>query len=137
MERRFGSRRPRAKAEWFSRRFIRGSFGPLSAVSVALSALWADYLFRTPPRGKRTRREKKILESGERSHISTPVGRLAAWRWSGEGRPVLLLHGWGGQAGRLSEFVEPLLRAGFSVVALDGPAHGDSEGRQTTLTDFA
>jgi pimeloyl-ACP methyl ester carboxylesterase len=32
--------------------------------------------------------------------------------------------------------VQPLLAAGYRVVALDGPAHGASGGRQTTLTDF-
>ncbi len=130
-------RRLRPGPEWFSRGLIRRSFGPLISISVALSALWADFLFRTPPRGRSTARERRVLASDERFKIETPVGRLAAWRGQGVKPPVLLLHGWGGHAGRLSEFVTPLHDAGFSVVEIDGPAHGESEGRRTTLMDFA
>ena len=64
-----------------------------------------------------------------------PGGRLAAWSW-GSGPRVLLVHGWGGHAGRLARFVGPLVEAGFSVVAFDAPAHGDSSGRTSTLPDF-
>ena len=119
-----------------ARDFVRKSFGPLSSISVSLSAWWADYLFRTPPRGRRKLRERQVLATGERFDIPTPVGRLAAWRWAGPKPPVLLLHGWGGHAGRLSAFVEPLRREGFAVVAIDAPAHGQSEGRRTTLMEF-
>jgi pimeloyl-ACP methyl ester carboxylesterase len=108
----------------------------LSSISIALSALWADFLFRTPPRSLPTARERRTLAGGERFDIPTSVGRLAAWRWPGEKPPVLLLHGWGGHAGRLSEFVEPLRGEGFGVVAFDAPAHGQSEGRRTTLIEF-
>ncbi len=47
-----------------------------------------------------------------------------------------MVHGWNGHAGRLSSFVEPLLQAGFGVVAFDAPAHGISQGRFATLPDF-
>ncbi len=55
---------------------------------------------------------------------------LAAWSW-GDGPTVLLHHGWGGRASQLGAFVRPLVEAGFSVVAYDAPAHGDSPGRTT------
>jgi pimeloyl-ACP methyl ester carboxylesterase len=34
-------------------------------------------------------------------------------------------------------FVQPLLEAGLRVIAFDQPAHGVSEGRMTSLLDFA
>jgi pimeloyl-ACP methyl ester carboxylesterase len=49
---------------------------------------------------------------------------------------VLLVHGWGGHAGRLTPFVAPLTRAGFSVVAFDAPAHGSAAGRHSALPEF-
>ncbi|MEO8585699.1 MAG: alpha/beta fold hydrolase [Acidobacteriota bacterium] len=62
-------------------------------------------------------------------------GDLVAWSW-GEGPRVLLVHGWGGHAGRLTSFVDPLVAAGLSVVAFDAPGHGKSPGRWCTLPDF-
>ncbi|HMG24060.1 MAG TPA: alpha/beta fold hydrolase, partial [Kofleriaceae bacterium] len=62
--------------------------------------------------------------------------RLAAWRW-GHGPSVLLVHGWEGRGSQLGAFVEPLVRAGLSVVAFDAPGHGDSPGRRLYLADLA
>ncbi len=62
-------------------------------------------------------------------------GRITVWQW-GTGPRVLLVHGWGGQAGRLSRFVPALTAAGFGVAAFDAPAHGTSEGWLASLPDF-
>jgi pimeloyl-ACP methyl ester carboxylesterase len=63
-------------------------------------------------------------------------GRLVhGYRW-GDGPVVYLVHGWGGNAGQFASFVEPLLKAGFSVVTFDAPSHGRSDagafGRHST-----
>lgn len=49
----------------------------------------------------------------------------------------MLLHGWGGRATNLGAFVDPLVDAGLSVVAPDLPAHGASDGRQTSVIECA
>lgn len=48
---------------------------------------------------------------------------------------VLLLHGWGSSSSRMAGFVEPLLEAGFRVIAYDAPAHGESSGERTNIVD--
>jgi pimeloyl-ACP methyl ester carboxylesterase len=48
-----------------------------------------------------------------------------------------LIHGWAGRGLQLGAFVDPLVAAGYRVVALDGPAHGASPGRETNPLDFA
>ena len=118
-------------------RFVRTSFRFLSAIphSLALSARWAERLFLTPPRHRRTRREQKILSRGVFRTVDSGGCRLATWRW-GEGPPVLLVHGWGGHAGRLSRFVSPLVEAGFSVIAFDAPGHGASLASLCSVQDF-
>jgi pimeloyl-ACP methyl ester carboxylesterase len=60
---------------------------------------------------------------------------IAAWDW-GEGPTVLLVHGWNGQAAQLAAFVQPLVTAGYHVVAFDHVAHGASEGERATLVDL-
>jgi pimeloyl-ACP methyl ester carboxylesterase len=57
------------------------------------------------------------------------------WRW-GDGPRVLLAHGWGSNAGRLTPFVPRLVAAGFSVTAFDAPGHGESRGRFSSLPEF-
>ena len=49
----------------------------------------------------------------------------------------MLVHGWEGRGTQLGAFVQPLVEAGFSVVAFDAPGHGDSPERQLYLTDLA
>jgi pimeloyl-ACP methyl ester carboxylesterase len=77
-----------------------------------------------------------FLPGAERLHVDTPSGRVALQRL-GQGPAVLLLHGWEGQAADLAAFAAPLLTAGFQVLAMDLPAHGDSEGRQTSIPHSA
>ena len=77
-----------------------------------------------------------FLPDAEHLQIQTPAGRVAVQR-AGQGRPVLLLHGWEGQAADLAAFAPPLLAAGFQVLAMDLPAHGGSEGRQTNIPHSA
>ena len=114
------------------RMFFRRLFGVLSP---GLGAIPAELLFLHPPGQRRTRYESAVLESGRAFRVAFPTGSLAAWEW-GSGPRVLLVHGWGGHAGRLARFVGPLVEAGFSVVAFDAPAHGASRGRRCSLPDF-
>ena len=96
--------------------------------------LWR--LFSTPERPRAPRPPQSALHRGERLSVSSPNHRpLAAWSF-GEGPPVLLAHGWSGHAGQMSAFIDPLVRAGFRVVAFDQPAHGQSAGERTNMLEF-
>jgi pimeloyl-ACP methyl ester carboxylesterase len=72
----------------------------------------------------------------DRGDIDMPSGRVAYWS-TGTGKPVLLVHGWEGSHADLDFFVQPLLACGARVVALDLPAHGESDGTRASLPDFA
>lgn len=47
---------------------------------------------------------------------------LPCYSW-GEGKTVLLCHGWGSRAGHLILLARALARAGYKVIAFDAPAH--------------
>jgi dienelactone hydrolase len=115
--------------------FIRESFRFLSLLPHFLSARWAEFLFMNPPRQRRTGKERAVLLRGRRRDVRFGGAQLATWRW-GEGPAVLLVHGWGGHAGRLSRFVDPLTKAGFSVIAFDAPGHGVSQGKGCSVSDL-
>src|SRR5712692_10468276 len=116
-------------------RALRGGFPRLGRLSPFLSSFLAEFLFRTPPRSPRLKREERALYSGRFSKTPFRSGALPTWTW-GKGPAVLLVHGWGGHAGRLTPFVEPLTDAGFSVVAFDAPGHGSAPGRRSSLPDM-
>jgi pimeloyl-ACP methyl ester carboxylesterase len=46
------------------------------------------------------------------------------------------VHGWAGRGTQFRRFVKPFNAAGYKVVAFDGPAHGKSEGKSTSLLEF-
>jgi pimeloyl-ACP methyl ester carboxylesterase len=107
----------------------------LDRISPGICAAGAALAFRRPPRLARTRREADMLRRAAAVRVTGAAGDLAVWHW-GSGPRVLLVHGWGGHAGRLSAFVPALLEAGFGVTAFDAPGHGDSAGRLCSLPDF-
>jgi pimeloyl-ACP methyl ester carboxylesterase len=76
------------------------------------------------------------LVGGETLRIATPEGEVALQR-AGTGPLVLLLHGWEGQASDLAAFAPPLIEAGYTVLAIDLPAHGASGGPQSSIPQAA
>ena len=115
-------------------RWLRVALPAAATLAPPLAIRWAERLFATPPRMRA--RSSPVLEAGHRFFIESKGRRLAAWSW-GDGPTAILLHGWGGRSDQLVAFVEPLLAAGFSVVAPDAPGHGDSTGCASSVIAFA
>ena len=107
--------------------------GGLSTVAPGLAAMAAEQLFVTVFRHRRPPREEAWAEGASRFSVPSPHGDLAVWVWGRGPKTVLLVHGWAGRGLQLGAFVEPLVDAGYRVVAYDGPAHGDSPGRRTNI----
>jgi pimeloyl-ACP methyl ester carboxylesterase len=80
--------------------------------------------------------EQAVLQRGRSSRITFDGGELAVTTWGEVGSSVLLMHGWGGSRAQMTGFVDPLLEAGYRVVAFDQPAHGESDGRTTNLLEI-
>ena len=81
--------------------------------------------------------DREILERGNNYRLPFEGGELAVTTWGDTGPAVLLMHGWGGARAQMTGFVEPLLSAGYRVVAYDQPAHGESDGKLTNLLEIA
>lgn len=112
-----------------------GSWRYLSLVLPHQTALWAEDLFLTPSRVPRPPSEEGFYQSSQKM---TLPGGIAAYTWGQSDRPiVLLVHGWSGRGTQMGAFAQPLVEKGFRVVAVDGPAHGASEGIRTNVGDYA
>jgi len=123
-------------------RLLRAGMRILGAIRPALAGRVMDRLWFSAPRSTPRVTERAILDTGEPLSFDVHGRSVAAWTWGNEGPTVLLLHGWGGNAGQMHAFVAPLRRAGFRVIAFDAPAHGASApsrlgGRRVTFFEFA
>ena len=115
---------------------LRTAFRAVGSVAPGVAARWAETIFCTPPRNPMRAAEEAFVATGARFTVRWESEELAAWEW-GKGPTVLLVHGWGGRAGRLTELAKALVDGGFRVVGHDAPAHGLSSGRFASLPEFA
>ncbi len=93
--------------------------------------------FFGPSRYEEKAQDREIIGWGNNYRIPFEGGELAVTTWGRSGPAVLLMHGWGGSRAQMTGFVDPLLFAGYRVVAYDQPAHGESDGRMTNLLQIA
>lgn len=116
---------------------LRAGFAVAGAISSELAGAGAARLFMTTRRHPMPEREREQLQSARAWHLDSEWGPLAAWTWGSEDAPhsptIALLHGWEGRASQLGAFAPPLVAAGYRVVGIDGPGHGASPGRSSSL----
>ena len=95
-------------------------------------------VFFTPNKYEIKPSDEEILKSGNKFKVKYDALELAVTTWGDESHPkVLLMHGWGGARAQMTGFVNPLLQAGYFVVAYDQPAHGESDGKQTNILEIS
>lgn len=103
-----------------------------------ISGITVEQIFRglTQPRKRNASQEdRQVLQAATRHTVEHDGLELVAWSW-GAGETILLLHGWESRSSHFAAFVQPLLSEGYRVIALDAPAHGDSQGQITDVMDF-
>ena len=91
----------------------------------------------SPKRYDLTPGERKYLEMGKPFRINVHGKTIQCWKW-GHGPSILFVHGWNGRGIHFRYFFEEFINAGYTVIAYDAPAHGESNGQDTSyfeLTD--
>jgi pimeloyl-ACP methyl ester carboxylesterase len=111
-------------------------FSAVQFVSPSLAARLALRLFMTPPRRRVDPEDEPIVAQATRVSLRAGADEFTIWRWDAPGPTVVLIHGWGSHAARFGNFIAPLRAAGFSVIGIDAPAHGESPGRLSDLPRF-
>jgi pimeloyl-ACP methyl ester carboxylesterase len=117
-------------------RAVRAGVGVLEAVAPALAERVAERMFMTPPRHHQPSWERAAVRSWEPFALRDGAAVVRGFR-VGTGPAVLLVHGWGGRGSQLALLAPPLVESGCSAIAIDGPGHGASDTRTTTLVEFA
>lgn len=118
-------------------KFFRLLFRLLDAISPKLAARLAVAVFYAPRKFPAANWEKTGIAQGKQDNLLFDGEQLAATVWEGEGPTVLLVHGWQGRRSQLAKIALDLRAKGYRVVTFDGPAHGSSAKRRTTLVEFS
>lgn len=114
----------------FSQRLIFFLLRSLGAVVPFVAAKFALRIFSSPPKINRPPWEEKLLTSAERLIFKNG---LIGFAWGSGEKRILLVHGWMGRGAQLASIAPRMVELGYRVIALDGPAHGESPGQRTNV----
>jgi pimeloyl-ACP methyl ester carboxylesterase len=116
-------------------RFIRWWFPKAEKIAPGFAARYFRKIFFTPLRYNIPEKERPLADSAEKFSLTLDGKRIQGYVW-GTGTPVFLLHGWAGRATQFRKLIPALNASGYQAIAIDGPAHGRSEGERTNILEF-
>ncbi len=121
----------------FAIRFVRWFFPKLELISPYFATIYFEKIFFTPFRYTATDKERESELTAIKSTILVDGKNIQTYEWGAANQPyVIVVHGWAGRATQFRKFIPVFNQAGVSVYGFDGPAHGKSEGKRTTIVEF-
>jgi pimeloyl-ACP methyl ester carboxylesterase len=95
-------------------------------------------LFSEPRKGKLKidRLPKSLLKAEQESHAFEET-QFHTHKWKGNDETILLIHGWESNASRWKKSIPYLKKTGKTIIAIDGPAHGLSGGKEFNVPAYA
>lgn len=116
---------------------IRWGFPKLEKISTRLSGWYFEKIFFTPFRYKTPEKELEAEKSAQLFSVAAVEKKIQCYQWGDESKPyVLVVHGWAGRSTQFRRFIPQFNEAGYRVIGFDGPAHGRSEGKRTSIAEF-
>lgn len=103
----------------------------LGLASPRKAAEQAFKIFCTPYSKGVKQKEPLIFHKAIKHNVSFEGLNTLGFQWIPErynGKKVLVVHGFSSYSYKFEQYIQPLLKEGFEVLAFDAPAHGLSEG---------
>lgn len=117
-------------------KLIRARFWLISRMSKRKAAEKAFQLFCTP----QTRLKKSLpplFERAEQMKFTLENYTINGFRWNHPSpERVLIMHGFESGVLNFENYIEPLIKKGFEVLAFDAPAHGRSSGNTINVITY-
>ncbi len=94
-------------------------------------------LFTTPKKGKlNPKKLPQFLQESKMEKLKKEDLTFQIYIWYGNDTKILLIHGWESNSSRW-EHIFPYLKAtGSTIIAIDAPAHGLSDGKRFTIPQY-
>jgi pimeloyl-ACP methyl ester carboxylesterase len=101
-----------------------------SLINSKYAAAKALALFATPRKGLIKEHQEPFLDTAKKSNLTYNGFSIMTYQWKGSGKTILLCHGWESNASRWQNLIMLLQESDHNIIALDAPAHGQSESKQ-------
>ncbi len=101
----------------------------LAFVSPRTAARKAFRVFSKPRQGKIGPHHQEFLDSNLEPKIEIEGISIQPYKWHGEGKTIVLVHGWESHSHRWKEMILRLQQEDYNIVAFDAPGHGYSGGK--------
>jgi len=110
----------------------------ITYISPKLTILFVAKLFSTPIKHKIPKRELEMNSKSIQKLIKiTAINKkVMLYQYGESDKKILLSHGWSGRGTQLFKIADALLKAGYSTISFDAPAHGKSPGNSTIMSEF-
>lgn len=124
----------------FVLRLLRLMYKTLGPVFPGYFGNHAYQLWFTTTRYKTPAYELSALESAKKEFIEVNKIKVAVYLWQHETiKPkatLLFIHGWTGRGSQIANYLDQLTQLGYRVISFDGPAHGNTPGKQTSMLEI-
>ena len=95
-------------------------------------------LFSEPREGRLIKAKlPKILQETDTETFQHDGHDIQTYTWKGNDTIILLVHGWESNASRWKKMLPYLKKTGSTIIAIDGPAHGLSSGKEFNIPQYA
>ena len=120
----------------FALRLMRFLFSRAGYLFPRLMGRWAYHLWFRTRRYPDRAAGRRALQGAVRETLPVDGLPVAVYCW-GDGPVVLFVHGWSGRGTHVAAFIRPLQQAGYRVIAVDAPGHGETPGKRTNILECA
>lgn len=93
------------------------------------AVLKAYKLFSSPRKGKVRPEQEEFLNKAKTTAIEHDSKKIQLYHWKGDGKTVILVHGWDSNTHRWKDLILDLQKENYNIIGFDGPGHGYSEGK--------
>lgn len=100
----------------------------VNSISPRLGGKHAFLLFCYPFPLKFKKYQSDFLKTSHFSFLDFEGKRIAQYKWGSGEKVILCLHGWQSNSFRWKKYVEVLDKKKYTMICLDAPAHGRSDG---------
>ena len=110
----------------------------LSFVFPKKASQLAYAFFSEPREGKLSKTNlPEILQEAQSETFHLDEHSFQTYIWKGNDTIILLVHGWESNASRWENILPYLKKSGSTIIAIDGPAHGLSSGKEFSIPKYA
>ena len=102
------------------------------------AAKFAYKLFSEPRAGKLQKNQlPEILKNSKMESFIFEENEFQTYTWQGNENIILLVHGWESNSSRWERLLPYLKKTSSTIIAIDAPAHGLSNGKEFNVPNYA